>query len=357
MLGEQNVSHEERLRENSDSIDPRPDRPGSTGEHVLQEKLGTVGRAEGFYDSAMQHSLTDRMASFLTDRRLGFVSGLDADRPVTELCLGDDGFVRVLDEDHIAWPTATTVDENPSLVAPGAEEFLSLVTIDWWETTVGLHVNGVGTHQQSTPAGVDYDGPATDWYVLEIEEAYIHCAKHIPELTLEADSGEAEREALDRTTDDHLVPAVERFIASQTMAFLGTADHGGETDISPRLGPAGFVQTLDERTVAWPEYRGNGVHASLGNIAERQMASLLFVDWWNTEAMVHVTGRATLHDDIEGATDRTDVDRTKQWVRLDVESVTLTKNPPLPSLSVAEFDPPWGTDDDGIKKRGFFTDG
>lgn len=357
MSDKQTPSNENQLRENSEHTDPRSDRPGSTGEHVIQEELGTVDRAEAFYDSAMQHSLTDRMASFLTDRWLGVVSGLDADRPVTELCIGDDGFIRVLDENHIAWPTATTVDENPSLVAPGTEQFLSLVTIDFWETTVGLHVNGVGTRRQSTPDGVEYDGRATDWYVLEIEEAYIHCAKHIPELTLETTSSGPGAGSVDRTTDDRLVPAVERFISSQTMAFLGTADGSGETDISPRIGPAGFVQTLDERTVAWPEYRGNGVHASLGNIAERQMASLLFVDWWNTEAVVHITGRATLHDDIAGATDLTDVDRTKQWVRLDIESVSLMRDPPLPSLSVEEFDPPWGTDDAEIKKSGFFTDG
>lgn len=357
MSEKRSVPQENRLREDGEPVDSRSDRPGSTGEHLIQEKLDTVDRAEGFYDSAMQHSLTDRMVSFLTDRRMGFVSGIDRGWPVTTPCIGDTGFVRVLDEDHIAWPTATLVEENPSLVGSVGEEFLSLVTVDWWETTVGLHINGLGRRQQSTPASVEYDGPPTDWYVLEIEEAYIHCAKHIPQLTVEGETANVSSAAAEQSSYGQLTPSVERFIGSQVMAFLGTADSEGETDISPRIGPAGFVQILNDETLAWPEYRGNGVHASLGNIAERQAASLLFIDWWNTEAIVHVTGGATLHDDIEGATDLTDVDRTKQWVRLDVESVTVTEDPTLPSLSVAEFDPPWGTDDTEVKKSGFFTDG
>jgi predicted pyridoxine 5'-phosphate oxidase superfamily flavin-nucleotide-binding protein len=52
------------------------------------------------------------------------------------------------------------------------------------------------------------------------------------------------------------------------MMFVGTADAKGHADSAFRCGHAGFVKVLDERTVAYPEYRGNGVMASLGNISE-----------------------------------------------------------------------------------------
>ena len=353
MPGNDQLSTADREAESADDVDSRADRPGSTGEHVLQEQLGTVDRAEAFYDSAMQHELTERMAEFLSERWLGFLGGVD-ERPVTAPCVGDPGFVRIVDADEIAWPATAVVEAGRPLVASGEERFLSLVTVDWWDTTVGLHVNGVGTRRSTAPAGVDAD-PGTDWYVLDVEEAYIHCAKHLPELDA-AEAGVVDDTAPRQDRYDDLTPTVERFIGSQVMAFLATADHDGETDISPRLGPAGFVQLLDEETLAWPEYRGNGVHASLGNIAETGVATLTFPDWWNTEAIVEVAGRATLHDEVAGATDLTDVDRTKQWVRMDVERVTVTREPPLPALSVAAFDPPWGTDDDDAKKSGFFVD-
>jgi len=356
MPGNDQLSTADREAESADDVDSRADRPGSTGEHVLQEQLGTVDRAEAFYDSAMQHELTERMAEFLSERWLGFLGGVD-ERPVTAPCVGDPGFVRIVDADEIAWPATAVVEAGRPLVASGEGRFLSLVTIDWWETTVGLHVNGAVTRRQQTPIGVSYDGPATDWYVLDIEEAYIHCAKHIPELSVDDDQPDADAPDNSRTTYDRLVPAAEQFISSQLVSFLGTADNNSETDLSPRIGPAGFVQVLDEHTLAWPEYRGNGIHASMGNIKERGVASLCFVDWWNTEAIVQVSGSASLRDEVAGATDLTDVDKTKQWVLMDVEQVTVTTDPPLPSLSVEEFNPPWGTDDERVKKSGFFTGG
>src|SRR5512132_496495 len=59
-----------------------------------------------------------------------------------------------------------------------------------------------------------------------------------------------------------------QFIDRQEMVWIATAAATGECDCSFRAGPPGFVQVLDDRTVRYPEYRGNGVMASLGNLAE-----------------------------------------------------------------------------------------
>src|SRR5947208_13162947 len=77
----------------------------------------------------------------------------------------------------------------------------------------------------------------------------------------------------------YLNPQMRTFIAPQEMFFLSTADGHGECDVSFRAGEAGFVHVLDEKTLVYPEYRGNGVMASLGNIAENPHAGLLFVDF------------------------------------------------------------------------------
>src|SRR6516225_9047377 len=63
----------------------------------------------------------------------------------------------------------------------------------------------------------------------------------------------------------YLNPNMRTFIASQEMFFLATADGHGECDVSFRAGEPGFVHVLNERTLLLPEYRGNGVLASLGN--------------------------------------------------------------------------------------------
>ncbi|MFD1511831.1 pyridoxamine 5'-phosphate oxidase family protein [Halomarina rubra] len=160
----------------------------------------------------------------------------------------------------------------------------------------------------------------------------------------------------ERSMHEALTPRMQRFLADRIMFFLGTADAEGHTDCSPRLGPRGFVNVLDDTTVAYPEYRGNGVHASLGNVRENPSASLTFVDWWDTTVGLHVNGEATLHEDLPGAIDPADTDRQKLWVRVDVEEAYVHCAKHLPRLAIEEFDPPWGTDDETAKLTGFFTD-
>ena len=62
-----------------------------------------------------------------------------------------------------------------------------------------------------------------------------------------------------------LNPWMCKSIASQEMVFIASADAHGECDASFRAGPPGFVHILNEKTLAYPEYRGNGVFASVGN--------------------------------------------------------------------------------------------
>src|SRR5919112_6123295 len=61
----------------------------------------------------------------------------------------------------------------------------------------------------------------------------------------------------------HLNDAMRNFIGRQEMMFLATADAAGDCDSTFRSGPPGFVRVLDEQHLSWPEYRGNGVMASL----------------------------------------------------------------------------------------------
>jgi predicted pyridoxine 5'-phosphate oxidase superfamily flavin-nucleotide-binding protein len=96
----------------------------------------------------------------------------------------------------------------------------------------------------------------------------------------------------DKQMLDHLNPLMKEYIARQEMAIIATADSHGECDASFRAGPAGFMRVLDDRTVMYPEYRGNGVLASLGNISENPHVGILFVDFFHSGVGLHVNGRA-----------------------------------------------------------------
>src|SRR5690349_7676082 len=87
---------------------------------------------------------------------------------------------------------------------------------------------------------------------------------------------------------DHLNPAMREFVARQRMFFLATSDAGGACDSTLRAGPPGLLEVLDPCTVAWPEYKGNGVMASLGNILENPHVGILMLDFVDDTIGLHV---------------------------------------------------------------------
>ncbi len=69
------------------------------------------------------------------------------------------------------------------------------------------------------------------------------------------------------------------FIAERDMFFLATADADGRPTCSYKGGEPGFVRVLDERTLAFPNYDGNGMYLSTGNIVVNPEIGMLFIDF------------------------------------------------------------------------------
>jgi predicted pyridoxine 5'-phosphate oxidase superfamily flavin-nucleotide-binding protein len=69
------------------------------------------------------------------------------------------------------------------------------------------------------------------------------------------------------------------FIASRDMFFLSTIDQHGRPTVSYKGGDPGFITIVDERTIAFPSYDGNGMYFSMGNIAGNAQVGMLFIDF------------------------------------------------------------------------------
>ena len=76
---------------------------------------------------------------------------------------------------------------------------------------------------------------------------------------------------------DHIDAGDRAFIESLDMFFLATADADGRPTCSYKGGDPGFVRVLDERTLAFPGYDGNGMFLSLGNVLVNAEVGLLFI--------------------------------------------------------------------------------
>jgi predicted pyridoxine 5'-phosphate oxidase superfamily flavin-nucleotide-binding protein len=86
------------------------------------------------------------------------------------------------------------------------------------------------------------------------------------------------------------------FIEAAPMFFLATADEEGWPDCSYKGGMPGFVRVTDEHSLAFPDYDGNGMFRSLGNISVNSHVGLLFLNFERPNRL-RVNGIASLHAD------------------------------------------------------------
>jgi hypothetical protein len=85
------------------------------------------------------------------------------------------------------------------------------------------------------------------------------------------------------------------------MVFVATADAEGRPDCSYKGGLPGFVRVLDERTLCIPDYDGNGMYRSWGNVLVNPNVGLLFVDFeQQTRLRVNGTARILADDPLLG---------------------------------------------------------
>jgi hypothetical protein len=83
----------------------------------------------------------------------------------------------------------------------------------------------------------------------------------------------------EKTVRDHIRDDDLAFIEARDMFFLATADEEGRPQCSYKGGDPGFVRVLDERTIAFPNYDGNGMYLSMGNALVNPHVGLLFIDF------------------------------------------------------------------------------
>jgi uncharacterized protein len=83
------------------------------------------------------------------------------------------------------------------------------------------------------------------------------------------------------------------FIESREFFFLSTVDPSGQPTVSFKGGPRGFVKVVDENTIAFPSFDGNGMFYSMGNLKAKPEIGILFIDFENPHR-IRFHGQATI---------------------------------------------------------------
>ena len=92
---------------------------------------------------------------------------------------------------------------------------------------------------------------------------------------------------------DRLSNSDKAFIEHMDMFFLATVDEQGHANCSYKGGEPGFIRVIDDTTIAFPNYDGNGMYLSMGNVLKMKQVGMLFIDFENRWRM-RLNGEATI---------------------------------------------------------------
>jgi len=162
---------------------------------------------------------------------------------------------------------------------------------------------------------------------LSVEETLPNCPKYIQRRSIVG-----RRNVTDEAVEQgvQLPEELLEMVRSADSMFFGTANRDVGADLNYRGGNPGFVRTNGPREILWPEYRGNGMFQSSGNLEVNMQAGLLFVDFDGTGDVLEVVGTAASEWDpaqsLE-ASERTIRFRVHQW-RLHRSAMPFMWSPP-----------------------------
>lgn len=180
---------------------------------------------------------------------------------------------------------------------------------------------------------------------------------------MQTDATQRARQFYQNQVTDQLTPIMMEFIWRMDMAFIATSDGAGECDCSFRAGPPGFIRVLDGRTLAYPEYRGNGVMASLGNILQNKHIGILLIDFTRDLVGLHVNGSASivaparmreLDPDVADADLAHPGRRPVEWVLVNITEAYIHCSKHIPKLVPQSRVRHWGTDNPRHKGGDYF---
>jgi predicted pyridoxine 5'-phosphate oxidase superfamily flavin-nucleotide-binding protein len=259
------------------------DGPFHSGELEMQARAGVLDEAR-----TVGRIIADRLPSgverFLGRQRFGVAASLDpSGRVWASLLTGPEGFISAVDS-RLLCLAAEPREDDPLGPNLRARPELGLLVLDP-RTRQRMRFNGRGL---LSPEGV----------FLLVAQVYGNCPKYIQRRRLEPD-GEAPREGSTRVSST-LDPRQRSTVDGADTFFIASFHPEGGADASHRGGHPGFVRAVGPRTLLFPDYPGNGMFNTLGNLAAYPQAGLLFVDFAGGD-LLQLTGRAHVRRDVSVA--------------------------------------------------------
>ncbi|MDX8150952.1 pyridoxamine 5'-phosphate oxidase family protein [Patulibacter brassicae] len=246
------------------------------GELAVQRRAGEAEIAARVARS-VQDEIPAAAAAYLAAQAFVVVASTDAGgHPDASLLSGAPGFVRV------TGPRTLVIDRIPASADP------LVAALERAATPIGLLAIEPATRRR-----VRINGTASregDRIVVTTEQVFANCPKYIAVREPTALAAPT----LDRREDAPVLGAGDRALIEAADAFfIASTDGDGHVDASHRGGAPGFVTVGRDGTLAFPDYAGNSMFMTLGNLEVDPRVALLFVDW-ATGDVLELRGNATI---------------------------------------------------------------
>ncbi|MDX3532801.1 pyridoxamine 5'-phosphate oxidase family protein [Streptomyces sp. MB09-01] len=285
------------------------------GARAVQERVGVRELAE-HVGRSIGAGVRDVAAAFLGLQPHLVVGAADASgRMWASLLTGPPGFVRATGPDRITVAGGLPAGDPlaDALATDGTR--VGTIALDP-RTRRRMRLNGT---LETTGRG----------FAVRAEQVFANCPKYLQKrqpLELAAQGAGV----LGR--GPALTPGQERAVRAADTFFVATTAETDGVDASHRGGLPGFVEVLSPTELAWPDYAGNAMFLTLGNLTADPRAGLLFPDW-ESGAVLQLSGRAETEFGADGS----------RRTRFRVESVVESLHPGRLLWSTPEYSPHLGS--------------
>lgn len=249
------------------------------GERTAQRRAGLLDQPT-FSSRAIHAEVPHLAREFLTQQVMLVLGAADAAGQMwASLLTGKPGFLQVEDDTTLTVAAAPVAgDPLCAMLAAGLGDQrvpVGMIAIEP-ATRRRMRMNGRAAR---TEHGLQID----------LDQVYANCPKYIQKREPRWEPAAP----APPTLSHELSGRRQRLITEADTFFIATADRSGNADASHRGGNPGFVRVLTPTLLRWPDYIGNAMFNTLGNLEVNPVAGLLFLDW-RTGTTVQLTGTARI---------------------------------------------------------------
>lgn len=262
---------------------PAEGNPFHAGEKAVQARLGVQERMLDVGRRVIRPYLPDQHREFYAQLPFVLVGSVDAlGRPWASVLLGEPGFMSSPD------PTHLNIAARP---VPGDPLEQGLVT----GAPLGFLGIELHTRRRNRMNG-RVESIADGLLRVAVEQTVGNCPQYIQGRDTEWVRDALDNAPRDAVALDRLDDAALALVRSADTLFVATrapadGEHPGSADVSHRGGRSGFVRVEDERTLLVPDFTGNFLFMTLGNLQLDPRAGVIFIDF-ATGDLLTLTGRA-----------------------------------------------------------------